>query len=62
MEKKLYMQPSLKAIDIDEELLAAISEPVIDEDEETEDLARQHTGWGFDEEGQPAKKRGVWDE
>ena len=62
MEKKLYMQPSLKAIDIDEELLAAISEPVIDEDEPTEDLARQHNGWGFEEEGQPAKKRGVWDE
>lgn len=62
MEKKFYIQPALKATEMDEELLAAESDPIIDPNEPSEDLARQHNGWGFDEEGQPAKKRGVWDE
>ncbi len=56
------MQPSLKAHDMDEELLAAVSDPVIDENEESVDLARQ-SGWGLVEEEQGARKtRSVWDE
>jgi len=63
MEKKFYIQPSLKAIDIDEELLEAISEPVIiDEDEPSEDLARQHGVWDTPEEINGKTTKGVWDE
>jgi len=62
MEKKAYIEPSLKAIDIDEELLAAMSDPVIGEDEETEDLARQHGVWDTPEEINGKTTKGVWDE
>ena len=62
MDKKVYMQPSLKAHDMDEELLAAVSDPIIDENDESVDLARQ-SGWGLVEEEQGARKtRSVWDE
>ena len=62
MEKKEYIAPSLKATEMDEELLAAVSDPVIDENDESVDLARQ-SGWGPVEEELGARKtRSVWDE
>ena len=63
MEKKAYIQPSLKATEMDEELLAALSDPIIDEnDEETVDLARQHGVWDTPEEINGKTTKGVWDE
>lgn len=61
MEKKIYIEPKLKALYMDEELLAAVSDPIIDEDDDTEDLARENRGF-FEMEEVGAKKKSVWDE
>ncbi|MBQ6682123.1 MAG: hypothetical protein IJM78_07810 [Prevotella sp.] len=62
MEKKFYIQPALKATEMDEELLAAVSDPVIDENEPSVDLARQHGVWDTPEEINGKTTKGVWDE
>jgi hypothetical protein len=63
MEKKAYIEPLLKATEMDEELLAAMSDPVIiDEDEPSVDLARQHGVWDTPEEINGKTTKGVWDE
>ena len=61
MEKKYYIEPSLKALELDEELLAAVSDPIIDEDDESEDLGRKHV-WDTEEEKGAKSYKGVWDE
>jgi hypothetical protein len=62
MEKKAYIEPALKATEMDEELLAAVSDPIIDEDEPSEDLARQHGVWDTPEEINGKTTKSVWDE
>ena len=62
MEKKFYIQPALKATEMDEELLAVVSDPIIDEDEPSEDLARQHGVWDTPEEINGKTTKSVWDE
>ena len=59
MEKKYYIEPSLKALELDEELLAAVSDPIIDEDDESEDLGRKN--FWVAEPG-ATKLHSVWDE
>jgi hypothetical protein len=62
MEKKFYIEPLLKVTEMDEELLAAVSDPIIDEDEPSEDLARQHGVWDTPEEINGKTTKSVWDE
>ena len=63
MEKKFYIEPLLKVTEMDEELLAAVSDPIIDENEEnTVDLARQHGVWDTPEEINGRTTKSVWDE
>jgi len=62
MEKKAYIEPALKATEMDEELLAAVSDPIIDPNEPSEDLARQHGVWDTPEEINGKTTKGVWDE